>query len=151
MDGKQFATIYAFVSNQAYSSLPDALYVQKSNNCILLRPFKTVSTTPKVEANVTALNMQLQNTIVLQRHMVCDCVKTKLFRCLKFFKKDVHGLYNLCNGTVCAMVVANCNVTTADADKVWWANMRKLVVCTHTDRRNNVIKNIRLRFRGKFG
>jgi hypothetical protein len=82
--------------------------------------------------------------------MVRDCVKTKLFRRLKFFKKDVHGLYNLRNSTVCAMIVGNCNVSRADADETWWANMRKLVVCTHSDRRNNVIKNVRLRFRGKF-
>ena len=137
--------------NQAYSSLPDALYLQKSINCIPLRPSKTVSTSPEVVANVLALHMQLQNTIVSQRHMVRDCVKTKSFRRLKFFKKDVHGLHDLRNGTVCAMIVANCIVTMADADKVWWANMRKLVVCTHTDRRNNVIKNIRPRFCGKFG
>ena len=33
--------------NQAYSSLPDALYVQKSNKCIPLRPSETVATTHK--------------------------------------------------------------------------------------------------------
>ena len=48
------------------------------------------------------------------------------------------------------MIIANCNVEPDQADEHWWADMRKLVVCTHTDRRNNVIKNMRLRFRGKF-
>ncbi len=94
------------------------------------------------------LNMQLHNTIVSQRLMVKDCVKNKLFRRLNVFKKDVHGLYDLRNGTVCAMIVANCNVTKAEASEHWWADMRKLVVCTHTDRRNNVIKNMHLRFKG---
>jgi hypothetical protein len=66
----------------------------------------------------------------------------------QFFKKNVHCLYDLGNGTVCAMI-ANCNVRSVDVDNTWLSNMRKLVVCKHTDRRNNVIKNIRLRFCGK--
>ena len=45
--------------------------------------------------NAVPLNMQLQNTNVLQRMMVKECVKTKLFSHLKFFKKDVHGLFDL--------------------------------------------------------
>ena len=96
------------------------------------------------------LNMHLQNNIASQRMMVKECVKTKLFRRLKFFSKDVHGLYDPRNGTVCAMIIANCNVTTQDANESWWADMRKLVVCTHTDRRNNVIKNMHLRFKGTY-
>jgi hypothetical protein len=102
-----------------------------------------------VPPNLLPLNMQLQNTIASQRMMVKECVKTKLFSRLKFFKKDLHGLYDLRHGTVCSMIVANCNVAKEDVDEYWWADMRKLVVCTHTDRRNNVIKNMRLRFRGK--
>ena len=50
--------------------------------------------------------------------------------------------FDLCNGTVCAMIVAYCNVSSADVDKM-------CRVCMLTDRRNNVIKNIRLRIRGK--
>jgi hypothetical protein len=95
------------------------------------------------------LNMHLQNTIASQRMMVKECVKTTLFRRLKFFKKDVHGLFDVRSGSVCAMIIENCNVSADEADHVWWADMRKLVVATHTDRRNNVIKNMRLRFYGK--
>jgi hypothetical protein len=94
------------------------------------------------------LNMHLQNTIASQRMMVKECVKTTLFRRLKFFKKDVHGLFDVRSGSVCAMIIENCNVSADEADQVWWADMRKLVVATHTDRRNNVIKNMRLRFYG---
>jgi hypothetical protein len=103
-----------------------------------------------VPPHLVPLNMQLQNTIASQRMMVKECVKTKLFSRLKFFKKDLHGLYDLQRGTVCSMIVANCNVAKEDVDEYWWADMRKLVVCTHTDRRNNVIKNMRLRFRGTY-
>jgi hypothetical protein len=108
--------------------------------------------TPTVLKNhtpIVPLNMNLQNTISSQRMMVRECVKTKLFRRLKFFKKDVHGLFDRRQGTVCAMIIANCNIEAEKADEYWWADMRKLVVCSHTDRRNNVIKNMRLRFRGK--
>ena len=147
---EKFATLFVTVLSEAYSASPDAPNMQNMNACcIASRPSAPLPLTPALDSNATALNMQLQNTIVSQRHMVRDCVKTKLFRHLKFFKKDVHGLFDLCNGTVCAMIVANCNVSRADVDKTWWTSMRKLVVCTHTDWRNNVVKNIRLRFRKK--
>ena len=93
------------------------------------------------------LNMHLQITIASQRMMVKECVKTTLFRRLKFFRKDVHGLFDVRSGSVCAMIIENCNVS---ADEVWWADMRKLVIATHTDCRNNVIKNMRLRFYGTY-
>ena len=93
--------------------------------------------------------MQLQNSLVSNRMMVNACVKTTLFRRVKFFIKDtMHGLYDLRDGTVCALIIANCNVTAADVNTYWWADMRKLIVATHTDRRNIVIKNIRLCFNG---
>ena len=94
------------------------------------------------------LNMALQNTESSNKLMVKACVKTKLFSRLKFFKKEIHGLYDLRPNSVCALIIANCNVTPEQADKYWWGDMRKVVINTHTDRRNNVIKNIRLRFWG---
>ena len=129
-----------------YSSLPGTFGEQAAHDAA-----NTVMSPVGVQGNAIPsppLNMHLQNNIVSQRMMVKECVKTKLFRRLKFFKKDVHGLYDLRNGTVCAMIIANCNVEPKDATEAWWADMRKLVVCTHTDRRNNIIKNMHLRFKG---
>jgi hypothetical protein len=125
-----------------YSSLPRLQ--RKHNAANEITPTVLKNHTP-----IVPLNMNLQNTISSQRMMVRECVKTKLFRRLKFFKKDVHGLFDRRQGTVCAMIIANCNIEAEKADEYWWADMRKLVVCSHTDRRNNVIKNMRLRFRGK--
>jgi hypothetical protein len=65
-----------------------------------------------------ALNMRLQNTIKSQRLMVKDCVRTKLFRRLKFFTKGIHDLYDHHNGSVCAMI-ANCNATHEEATVTW--------------------------------
>ena len=96
--------------------------------CIASRPSAPLPLTPALESNATALNMQLQNTIVLQRHMVRDCVKTKLFRHLKFLRKT-YMAFDLCSGTVCAMIVAYCNVSSADVDKMCRANMRTMCAC----------------------
>ena len=97
-----------------------------------------------------ALNMRLQNTIKSQRLMVKDCVRTKLFRRLKFFTKGIHDLYDHRPNTVCAMIIANCNATHEEATVTWWSDMCKLIKHTLSDHRNNVIKTMRMRFEGKY-
>ena len=133
-------------STGTYTSHPHAKPIETSRLSALMSPSPVVSA--PVTDVVAPLNMQLQNSLVSNRMMVKACVKTTLFRRVKFFIKDMHGLYDLRDGTVCALIIANCNVTAAEVDEYWWADMRKLIVATHTDRRNNVIKNIRLRFNG---
>jgi hypothetical protein len=97
----------------------------------------------------TALNMRLQITNKAQRLMVKHCVKTKLFRRLKFFTKGIHDLYDHRPGSVCAMIIANCNATHEEATVTWWSDMSKLLKYTITDHRNNVIKTMRMRFEGE--
>ena len=85
------------------------------------------------------------------RHiLVCNCVKTVLFRCLKFFNKDLHGIYDHRETTLCGLVIKSCNLSRDDATLEWWAIMRKIVIATHKDHQNNVIKAMRLHFRGTF-
>ena len=38
--------------------------------------------------------------------------------------------FDLCDGTVCAMIVAYCNVSSADVEKMCRANMRTMCACT---------------------
>jgi hypothetical protein len=83
-----------------------------------------------------------------RRILVRNCVKNVLFRRLKFFKKDLHGMYDQRATSVCGLVIKSCNLPVKDATLEWWATMRKVVIATHTDHRNNVIKTMRLRFRG---
>jgi hypothetical protein len=85
-----------------------------------------------------------------RRMLVRACVKTVLFRRLKFFKKELHGMYDQSASSVCGLMIQHCNVPLQDATLAWWATMRKVVIATHTDHRNNVIKTMRLRFRGKY-
>ena len=85
-----------------------------------------------------------------KRMMVRDFVKKVLFRRLKFFIKELHGMYHQSETSVCGLVIKNCNVPDHEATLDWWATMRKVVISTHTDHRNNVIKTMRLRFRGTY-
>jgi hypothetical protein len=97
-----------------------------------------------------ALNMRLQNAIKSQRLVVKDCVRTKLFRRLKFFTEGIHDLYDYRPGSVCAMIIANCNATHKEATITWWSDMCKLIKNTLSDHRNNAIKTMRIRFEGKY-
>jgi hypothetical protein len=82
------------------------------------------------------------------RTLVREFVKEHLFRLVKFFNKDLHGDYELSRASVCGLVVHHCNIALEDADAAWWATMRKNIVKTLTNHRNNVIKTVRSRFRG---
>ena len=103
---------------------------------------------PNVVSNVNAINMTMDITDNHMRMMVRDCVKKELFRRLKFYKKEFHGNYDFRNGSVCALVIQCCNLEHDKATLEWWNTMQRVIVRTHTDHRNNVIKNIRVRFCG---
>ena len=95
-------------------------------------------------------NMTGKMTAEGRRILVRRCVKTFLFRHLKFFKKDMHGIYDQRKATVCGLVNTSCNLSPADATLEWWATMRQIVLAKHANHRNYVIKTMRLRFRGTF-
>jgi hypothetical protein len=147
------------VGMEAASSTNHEMGIARTSNFWSSMP-EAVKSTPMISQSMimhmvndhehdTALNMRLQNTNKAQRLMVKDCVKTKLFRRLKFFTKGIHDLYDHRPGSVCAMIIANCNATHEEATVTWWSDMTKLVKYTITDYRNNVIKTMRLRFEGK--
>jgi hypothetical protein len=82
------------------------------------------------------------------RTLVREFVKEHLFRLVKFFNKDMHGHYDLSRASVCGLVIHHCNVEIQDANAAWWATMRKTIVTTLTNHRNNVIKTVRAKYRG---
>ena len=49
-------------------------------------------------------------------------------------------MYDLRPNSVYGIVIATCNVKSQDATPTWWTDIRTLIVRTHTDHRNNVIK-----------
>ena len=108
----------------------------------LLRPHSVVSSSD-------AIDMTMDITANHMRMMVRDCVKKELFRRLKFYKKEFHGNYDFRQGSVCALIIQCCNLEHEKATLKWWNTMQRVIVRTHTDHRNNVIKTIHVRFRGK--
>jgi hypothetical protein len=85
-----------------------------------------------------------------RRVIVRGVVKRVLFRLVKFFNRDVHGQFDLQPASVCGLIIRHANIPPAEATALWWAQTRKLIVQTHTNHRNNVIKTMRLRFRGEY-
>jgi hypothetical protein len=81
--------------------------------------------------------------------MIRDCVKTVLFRRLKFYNKLIHGMYDFRASSVMARVIQFCNVEQDKATLQWWTPINKMIGNTLTDHRNNVIKTIHHRFDGK--
>jgi hypothetical protein len=120
--------------------------LQSSNNQPHPVPHGCVS-----NSNLTPNECDMTGTMTDRgkRVLIRDCVKNLLFRRLKFFRKELHGLYSQSQSTVCGLVMKSCNVSMEEATLEWWSQMRKVVIATHTDHRNNVIKTMRLRFRGK--
>ena len=80
--------------------------------------------------------------------MIRDCVKTVLFRRLKFYNKLIHGLYDFRKSTVMGRVIRFCNVEQEKVTLEWWFPINKMIGNTLTDHRNNVIKTIHHRFKG---
>lgn len=146
------------IASHSYQSLPISYNIKSAGNETRSTPLTTIPTFLQPESCASSsnlngtvsshLDMQVRNSISSQRLLVRHCVRSQLFRRIKFFNKDKHGMFDHRNGTVCAMIMHHCNMSEEQATLTWWADMRKLVVRTHTDHRNNVIKTIRLRFRG---
>ena len=101
-----------------------------------------------VVTNANAINMTMDITEHQMRMLVRDCVEKELFRRLKFYKKEFHGYYDFRKESVCALVIQCCNLDHAKATLEWWNIMQRVIVRTHTDHRNNVIKTIHVRFCG---
>lgn len=78
--------------------------------------------------------------------MVKNCVKQNIFPIWKFYHKDYHGKYSQSEKTMCGRLMSHMKLT---AGEDWWLQIRKVVVKTHTDHRNNCIKAMSIKFRGK--
>ena len=72
-------------------------------------------------------------------------LELKNYCCLKLFNCNKHGIFNLRPNSACGVVIATCNVQLQDATPTGWADIRPLIVRTHTDHCNNVIKTMQTR------
>ena len=130
-------------SNHQAQGLPNVINLQSDNG--LLRNQPPVSHRSNVQHEDMTLSVSTEGLNLIIR----DCVKVQLFRKMKFFDKGKHGSYSTNTKTVCGLVMKFCNISSIQADHKWWDRMRPMVMRTHTDHRNNCIKAMRIKFRGK--
>ena len=132
-----------------YSSLPHGNHPNSSvatssvSSAVVPTPCQS-----NMELHHAATDMTGKMTPEGRRMLVRTFIKQVLFRRLKFFQKELHGMYDQRETSVCGLVIQSCHILQHDATLDWWAKMRKVVIATHTNHRNNVIKTMRLRFRG---
>jgi hypothetical protein len=81
--------------------------------------------------------------------IIKTCMKAYIFRKCKFYNRDRHGVFSTKSSSMCGQVIQHCHI--AGADGLWWHQMRRVVVKTHTDHRNNCIKAMQTRFKSMFG
>ena len=105
------------------------------------------------------LDMSLdQASWVGRQQMVKEFVKSKLFGQMKFVNKLRDEVFDMQTNTVCGKLLQHCwqgrdftKQATVDAVKAWWDTVgQKLTFETVTNTRNNVIKNIKCAYMGKF-
>jgi hypothetical protein len=128
-----------------------------ANSCTLSSLSKTPVTvrTHKKKVARTPATLQFNETYNLSMTSITDanmtsiiksCMKNHIFRKCKFYNRDKHGVFSTKTNTMCGQVIKHCNINGADGQ--WWHKMRRLVVKTHTDHRNNCIKAMQTRFKG---
>jgi hypothetical protein len=79
-------------------------------------------------------------------HIISQCIKQQVFCRCKFYNKEHHGTYNKKPTSFCGIVLKYCNII---ANKAWWYNTRKMIDIRHTNHRNNCIKAVKLKYKGK--
>ena len=77
--------------------------------------------------------------------IVKACVKNHMFPIWKFYNKEFHSQYSEDERSWCGFI---CKKTNLKPSLDRWIKMRKVVVKVHTDRRNNVIKNMQSKYKG---
>lgn len=75
-------------------------------------------------------------------------VKFQLFRHYKFFDREIDMNFNSAEDSICGFMLKKMQIVT-DPEQ-WWIANKKQIRKDHTMHRNNTIKNIHFKFKGKF-
>ena len=81
--------------------------------------------------------------------LVKTCVRKVMFSYWKFYDKNHDNHYSLDEGTMCGFIIKHTGIEPKKCNKDWWVEMRKTALRTHTDLRNNAIKTLQIKFKGK--
>ena len=100
----------------------------------------------------SCVDMSMSITSTGMRAVIKECVKNKLFRCVKFFDREKHGFYSEQLNTACGLVIKFCHIAPTSQTQAfaWWREVRPLVIKTISDHRNNCIKSMRTMFGRKY-
>ena len=126
---------------QAYGnqpSLPSTIKVRKSSDSQVTSSVPGLSSL--MDMSMTEISEENQIS------MVKGCIKRHVFSIWKFYQKDFHSHFSDDEKTMCGFIMKHTNIR---GTQNWWLGMRRIVVKTHTDLRNNAIKNMQMKFKGK--
>ena len=101
-----------------------------------------------------SLNMSMAVSPKGVKLILKENVRAHIFRNVKFWDRDEHGVFNEEPNSVCGIVLRLCNVLAYPHEihaPTWWRETKQLVIKTHTDQRNNCIKTVHLRYNGTYG
>ena len=119
-------------------SLPSSIKVSKSSDSQVTSSVPGLSSL--MDMSMTEISEENQIS------MVKGCIKRHVFSIWKFYQRDFHGSFSEDQKTMCGFIMKHTNIRGTEN---WWLGMRRIVVKTHTDLRNNAIKNMQTKFKGK--
>ena len=119
-------------------SLPSTIKVGKSSDSQLTSSVPGLSSL--VDMSMTEILEENQIS------MIKTCIKKHVFSIWKFYQKDYHSHFSEDEKTLCGFIMKHTNIRGTEN---WWLGMRRIVVKTHTDLRNNAIKNMQMKFKGE--
>ncbi len=125
-------------SHQNPPSLPSTIKVKHSSDSHVSSSVPGLSS--YLDMSMTEISPDNQVT------MVRKCVWKHMFSIWKFYHKEYHAHYSQDERTMCGFLLKNTNLR---GNHDWWLEMRRVVIKTHTDVRNNAIKNMQTKFKGK--
>ena len=135
MDTKQGQKQHAYRNPP---SLPSTIKVGKSSDSQLTSSVPGLSSL--MDMSMTEISEENQIS------MIKTCIKNHVFSIWKFYQKDFHSHFSEDEKTLCGFIMKHTNIWWTQN---WWLGMRRIVVKTHTDLRNNAIKNMQMKFKGE--
>jgi hypothetical protein len=109
------------------------------------------STDSQISSSIPGLSSILDMSLTefdadAQKSHIKNVVKKHMFPIWKFYDRQFDSHYSEDERTLCGFIMKHSGMK---GNETWWTDMRKVVRKTHTDMRNNAIKNMQAKFKGK--
>jgi len=111
----------------------------------------TVFVTPAT-TNINATSGKFHYGQANDEVIIAKAIKQVMFRYFKFFDREQDYFFNTEKNTFCGLLLTKTNQTQRSVNEQsdWWLTNRRFIKTTHTNHRNNCIKMIQLKYKGKF-